>query len=203
MVHTTFRNLDEVKREKILDAARNEFCNAPLSNARISRIISAAGISRGSFYQYFDTLEDLEKVILEDIRERKKKFFRDSFASAKGDLFEAFTAIFDSEYDFFSDPKNWNLIRHIRETAPLGFPGFQSGCNPAPADQFLDDPEFLDTSRLRQKDPESVIALVELLIVAVTDSIRTGLYTGQTKRTARNSFLKKLEILQKGAETLQ
>lgn len=59
MPKETFHNLSEVKKKIIFDATILEFSQYPFSEASINRIIKAAGIPRGSFYQYFNNKEDL------------------------------------------------------------------------------------------------------------------------------------------------
>ena len=59
MVHQTFLNLPEEKRARILDSAVDEFVRLPYERTSINRIIENAGIPKGSFYQYFDSKDDL------------------------------------------------------------------------------------------------------------------------------------------------
>lgn len=59
MVHSTFFNLAESKKERILKSAVSEFCSLPYEKTSINRIIEQAAIPKGSFYQYFDSKEDL------------------------------------------------------------------------------------------------------------------------------------------------
>ena len=58
MAKETFHNLPDEKKERILSAAKQEFEQHPLQHATVKAIIETANISRGSFYQYFDDLED-------------------------------------------------------------------------------------------------------------------------------------------------
>ena len=58
MPTSTFFNLNDSKRAKLLQAVEKEFARAPLSQASIANIVKLAGVSRGSFYQYFDGKED-------------------------------------------------------------------------------------------------------------------------------------------------
>ena len=51
MPTTTFFNLPPPKREKLLRAAVAEFARRPYGEVSINRIIQAAEIPRGSFYQ--------------------------------------------------------------------------------------------------------------------------------------------------------
>ena len=69
MPTATFFNLPEEKRNRIFNAAVEEFAGFRFSDASINRIVKAAGIPRGSFYQYFDGKEDLYLHILEKIGE--------------------------------------------------------------------------------------------------------------------------------------
>lgn len=59
MVHQTFLNLPEEKRVRILDSAVDVFVRLPYERTSINRIIENAGIPKGSFYQYFDSKDDL------------------------------------------------------------------------------------------------------------------------------------------------
>lgn len=58
----TFFNLAEEKKEKIINAAKKEFKRVPLEQASIKNIVEDAGIARGSFYQYFESKEDLMRI---------------------------------------------------------------------------------------------------------------------------------------------
>lgn len=59
MVHQTFLNLPAEKRDRIVESAREEFSSQEYEKTNINRIVQNAGIPKGSFYQYFDSKEDL------------------------------------------------------------------------------------------------------------------------------------------------
>lgn len=67
MPKATFLNLPETKRKAVFDAAVKEFSMHLYSDASINRIIKAAQIPRGSFYQYFEGKEDLFSYIIDQI----------------------------------------------------------------------------------------------------------------------------------------
>lgn len=62
MPKETFLKLPQEKKEKIIKAAKDEFKRAPLEQASIKNIVENAGIARGSFYQYFESKEDLMRI---------------------------------------------------------------------------------------------------------------------------------------------
>ena len=71
-----FFNLSEEKRELIRKASTEEFCRVPLESVSINRIVKNAGISRGSFYTYFDDKRDLMNYLLNDIKEKEAELMR-------------------------------------------------------------------------------------------------------------------------------
>ena len=58
----TFMKLSEEKKNKILVAAKKEFTRVPFEQTSIKNIVEDAEIARGSFYQYFESKEDLLRV---------------------------------------------------------------------------------------------------------------------------------------------
>ena len=69
MPTNTFFRLPAEKRERLIEACWAEFTRQRFSEVSINRIISAAHIPRGSFYQYFGDKEELFLYLLKDIRE--------------------------------------------------------------------------------------------------------------------------------------
>ena len=67
MPKQTFFNLKEEKKKKIEKALIKEFSNNTFEKASISNIIAEANIPRGSFYQYFESKEDLLRIYLKYI----------------------------------------------------------------------------------------------------------------------------------------
>ncbi|HYF94492.1 MAG TPA: TetR/AcrR family transcriptional regulator [Symbiobacteriaceae bacterium] len=70
----TFFNLPEPKRQAIIDLAIDEFAEHDFPSASISRIVSRAGIAKGSFYQYFADKKDLFLYLLDLAGHEKMRF---------------------------------------------------------------------------------------------------------------------------------
>lgn len=73
MPKDTFYNLSGEKKQKIFDAAVQEFSSHRFSEASINQIVKTAGIPRGSFYQYFSGKEDIFRYMFEKIVEEKRE----------------------------------------------------------------------------------------------------------------------------------
>jgi AcrR family transcriptional regulator len=76
MPKQTFLNLPEEKRRVIVDAAIEEFAEYGLENASTNRIVANSGISKGSFYQYFEDKQDVFMYLLTVLEHEKLEFFK-------------------------------------------------------------------------------------------------------------------------------
>ena len=89
MATKTFLKLPQEKRERILEAAWAEFETVSFAEASINRIIRRAGISRGSFYQYFTDKEDLFIYLMDEVHtpDSSRYFYAEGYEErlAKGE----------------------------------------------------------------------------------------------------------------------
>ncbi|MEM5781225.1 MAG: TetR/AcrR family transcriptional regulator, partial [Lawsonibacter sp.] len=95
MPTSTFFRLPEEKRQRLLDAAWEEFSRTGFSDASINQIIRNAHIPRGSFYQYFVDKKELFWYLLDGIREYFFDIFQDALRDVDGDLFAVPVRAFD------------------------------------------------------------------------------------------------------------
>lgn len=83
MPKDTFLNLSEDKKNKIINAAKKEFARVTIEEASIKNIVEEAEIARGSFYQYFESKEDLLKYILNSKAKNLEAFLKQSLQETK------------------------------------------------------------------------------------------------------------------------
>lgn len=96
MPKLTFYNLPKEKQQLLITAAQQEFSNASLSEASIANIVKTAGVSRGSFYQYFEGKEDLYFYLLNSYTAGRKQFILDTLEKNEGDLFQTISEFYIS-----------------------------------------------------------------------------------------------------------
>ena len=97
----TFLNLPREKRERILNAAIEEFGQRNVQEANLANIISAAGISRGSWYQYFENKEDMYVYVFDTLRAERAEYVKPAYELYKKVPFLEFFREFylrDGEY---------------------------------------------------------------------------------------------------------
>ncbi len=104
MPNPTFFNIDQEKQEKIISAAMKEFSAKTYSNASIARIVKEAKIPRGSFYQYFEGIEDLYQYVLQIIADEKMAYLNPVVTiMEKGETFEILKELYRAGIQFAKD----------------------------------------------------------------------------------------------------
>lgn len=190
MIHHTFYNISEDKRERLLAAAKAAFSSGPRSSITVSDIVDRAGIARGSFYQYFDTLEDVLSALWESIRREKQERFSTIIKESGGDLFQAAQRIFVQEYRFFQAPD----MRLLADNLESSF--FQIFPPPEPSVNTI--PETMDMTNLVLSGGSELNLLLEMISCCLIENIRRGirLNLGEEELTAR--LARQLKMLKDG-----
>lgn len=113
MVKQTFLNLSKEKQERVLNAARKEFSRFPLNEASVANIIKDADIPRGSFYQYFNDLEDIFYYILENHSKNIKQRLTTNLVRYSGDIIKSFADLYKYILDKISNSENEDYFKNI------------------------------------------------------------------------------------------
>ena len=103
MPKQTFLNLPEEKRQVIVNAAVDEFTEFGFEGSSINRIVANSGISKGSFYQYFEDKQDVFKHLLAVLECEKMEYFKGRHPpSGNMDTFEYFRWMIKAGMEFNS-----------------------------------------------------------------------------------------------------
>lgn len=201
MIKKTFYNLPEEKRQRIISAVMNEFSSSATEKVSINRIIKAANISRGSFYQYFDDKVDLVEVLVKTFADISVKGGRKALEYSNGDIFYTYEKLFDIIADFGRDKKQKmilkNLMKNLRANDDLiseylinRFEGL------APFREFSNR---FNRDNLKYKSDEDVKCLSQILTQVLKNAIFDVFVMGMDCEKVRKNYLRKLEIIKSGA----
>ncbi len=83
MPKETFVNLKEEKQQRILNAALHEIAENGYDRASVTRIVKEAGIATGSFYQYFEDMDDLFIYIALEAGRMKARYMQQALNESK------------------------------------------------------------------------------------------------------------------------
>lgn len=112
----TFLNLSKEKRIRILKAAKKEFSRVPLDRAIIANIVKDADIPRGSFYQYFENVEDLFVYLMNYMYGIDKRKFAKYLEETDNDVYEALKMKFSNTIDKLTIAENRQFRLNIMST---------------------------------------------------------------------------------------
>ena len=118
MPSDTFLRLNEEKKKKLIEASFKEFSLNNFNDASINRIIKEAGISRGSFYMYFEDKKDLYFYLLEQYSEILIDNMKKDLINNKGDLFKMFQDNIKRTYNSFKN-NNVNFFKKSLENITI------------------------------------------------------------------------------------
>jgi len=134
MPKDTFFNLDKAKQKRIFEAAVDEFSQRRFSEASINQVVKNAGISRGSFYQYFKDKEDLYLYVLKQIGKEKLDIIsRVGDLKPDADFFDGYMYMFRTALEWgIQKPRYYRIgmlmefddsrfISELRKALPEGF----------------------------------------------------------------------------------
>ena len=198
-----FNKLPEEKKKAIRDAAMEECIRVPFEKVSINKIIQNAGISRGSFYTYFEDKRDVVRYIFSDTADKLKDFWTTSVVSNGGDLWSASEELLDQAITFAQKGKTFQMLQSFvlyqdfdkifSEVHGGNHMGEKKG-NEILAALY----EVTDRANFQKTDMKSFALLVSMIMACVMESI--GWYNRhmESEENIKKIFREKLEILQHG-----
>ncbi|MCI6824372.1 MAG: TetR family transcriptional regulator [Ruminococcus bromii] len=201
MIKRTFYNLPEQKRQRIIDAIVEEFSSSSTEKVSINRIVKAANISRGSFYQYFDDKVDLVEVLTKSFVDLSIEGANKALEYSNGDIFYTYEKLFEIITNFAQDKTQKvilkNLLRSLRANDDLvseyllnRFNGFE---------ELNKIAKQYNTDNLKFKSSEDVEYLSQILTQLLKNAIFNYFVIDVDYQTVKKTFLRKLEIVKSGA----
>lgn len=201
MIKSTFYNLPGEKRNRIVDAIMNEFASASTEKVSINRIIKAANISRGSFYQYFDDKVDLVEVLVKTFMNTMYDEFCTALANLQGDIFSTYIHIFDLITKCTVDKKQKgvlkNLFRNLKANDNLisdylinRFDGIS---------EFFNGIDNILRDNLRFKNDEEIHSLSLILTLILKNAVFNLFVKNEDSEKVREEFMRKIKIIKEGA----
>ena len=134
MAKQTFLNLPEDKRNMVVNALKKEFSRVPLKDALVSNIIIDAKIPRGSFYQYFNDIEDAFYYIIGEYSKDIKRKLLEHLEKNKGDIILSYRELYLYILNVVDNPDDKEYFENIflnmnYEIEKMFTPNFNDGLN--------------------------------------------------------------------------
>jgi AcrR family transcriptional regulator len=127
MPKNTFYKINIEKRKKIIEVGEILFSQNIYEDVDVKMIVEASKIPRGSFYAYFDNLQDYYLTIVKSLQEDRIEEVRKIKTSSELSLFQVLLKLFENDIKKSHNSDKKLLIRHYFRytlTQKLGFHEF-------------------------------------------------------------------------------
>ena len=198
MPKETFLKLSKEKQQKVITSAKKEFARVPIQEVSIKNIVEDAGIARGSFYQYFESKQDLLIYIIKENTEELNKKVKEQIQKKKGNLFEIYICIYDLMVENFVEKDESKLFKQIFENIKSSDDSTfnimkENDKRMGMADYY----ELIDKTNLRIKNEKDFKIVCRMLDVITRNAVIRNFKKDAIEEN-RKDFLKKIDYLKYG-----
>jgi len=200
MPKQTFFNLPEEKKQNLIAAAEIEFSKVPLMKASVANIIKTAGIPRGSFYQYFENIEDLYMYLLEQETDKKKEEFISLLKKHHGDIIETVTEMYENFLVEMPDEEEHAFLRNgiLNFTNRDGY-SLTDLFDTANESEYAKEIIYLiDKKRLNIKENNELIHIMQIIMAVVFRNFIEKFLKELSDEEAMDNFRTEMNLLKQG-----
>ena len=200
----TFYRLPESKREHVVDALRAEITRSTYENFSINNVVRDCGISRGSFYQYFRSKEDIYLYFLAEYQKRILAFASGKLRSNGGDLFDALEESFRFAVRMLCYKDSRDFRHHLFGNMWMYELLWQKGLyGEAVSSEIMDFLNAIDRSRLNVADEAELKTLVEICMTLSLKEAAGVFLADKHEADVNEHFSRKLTLLRKAYQKYQ
>ena len=199
MPKETFLKLSKEKQEKVINAAKKEFARVPIENVSIKNIVEEADIARGSFYQYFESKEDLLIYILKENSEKLNIKLKNEVSKTNGDIFKLYIFLYDSMLEEFTGNSDQDLFKQIFINLKSSDENIFDIVKNIKPQNIIDYYEQIDKTNLKIENYDDLTVVCDMLN-AITRRAVIKNFKNKSKEECRAMFLKEIEYLKHGIE---
>jgi len=198
MPKETFLKLSKEKQEKIIKSAKKEFARVPMQEVSIKNIVETAEIARGSFYQYFESKEDLLIYIIDYDIKNINTDIETRIRQLNGDIFDTYISVYDFMVENFVEKEERQLYKQIFENIKSSdeniFKKIKKYRKPMELEYYYD---LIDKSNLKIVNKEQFDIICEMLDMITRKAIIKS-FKSNSKEKAKEEFLMKINYLKYG-----
>lgn len=194
-----FYNLPKEKKEIIIKAAKDEFIQVPFEKVSINRIIKHAGISRGSFYTYFEDKHDLLAYIFEDAGDNFQNAWKSNAKKNNGDLWKILESFLEDGV-LYDVKGTLQLVKNIVDSVQMyGVTNHLcQNITPGQLCMLKVMHESIDKSDFKDQSIETFGMLISMIFFEMAKGLEWYYAHPEDKEKIKEVFRKKLDLLQYG-----
>ena len=193
-----FWRLPPEKQKDLYEAAIEEFIQVPFEKASINKIIQKAGISRGSFYTYFEDKRELLSFVLEDTKTQWFNFCINYLKKSGGDFWGMMEAMLDKAIEFCKVNDVFRFHQNLmmyQEFTVMEMPSKKEASKMVKSQLH----PLVDHGSFREESKEYFVMVMEQSLFVVFSSIACYYKDPQAEKEIREDYRRKINILRYGA----
>ena len=194
-----FYRLSEEKQNLIWKASMKEFISEPYEKVSINKIIKGAGISRGSFYTYFEDKHDLLSFLLEDTERQWRKNCLLCLEKTDGDIFSTMEVMMEYGIEFCKNNDLFRLHKNLivyPDTVMSECLSEDMALKQTAREEFL---RKVDRSRLRDQTDDGVMLLMKQCTISMMAGFVEFYRNPEREEHIKEEYKKALSVLRYGA----
>jgi AcrR family transcriptional regulator len=195
----TFFNLSKEKKNKIIEAIKNEFARVPYEKVSINKIVQDAEISRGSIYMYFEDKKDMLSCVLSIYHDELMSTIKESINQNKGNIFAVFSEILEFTTEFGTSKENIAFCMNIFSNQTVQNEILSQFKNRSKRKDYFEwFKQYVDTKSLNLQSLNDIYDTIDILI-AVTQKATVDIFLHiEEKDEIIKEYKNKITILQRG-----
>ena len=197
-----FNKISKDKQEIFLNAAIDEFTTKSFENTSVNSIVKKAGISRGSFYNYFNDIEELFNFIFTKVKNDRFIYANEILKECNKDYFVFIKELFAHDYDSFKSKGRYSLFRNFIHYTVVSKKGSIRNViiNPL-SSEFMDNKKsfqnIFDFKKYGMNLEES-LDLMEMVMIVVVNTFLKSESEELSKEEVLKIFNQRMNIIEYG-----
>ena len=192
-----FLHLPDEKKDRIKMAAISELSQVSLDELSINRIIKAAEIPRGSFYEYFEDKFDLVNYLMADFKVAIKEFTENEISKNNRDIFKITENLFSFIIYLRLENSNKQLFKNIFSCLKFSEKDlkFMFYTRNMIVDKYY---EKMDLDNYKISSKEEFACLLDVILDILVKESVSFFIEPENQSKHKDIFVKKLSILKYG-----
>ncbi len=116
---STFLNLPPAKKKAVEDVLLEVFYNRHVAQVKVSEIVTGMGMARGSFYKYFEDLEDAHLYMIKRASAQVHQAILTAISEEQEDFFRGIEAYLIGVLQLERKDNEWKMIKLLTQSSDV------------------------------------------------------------------------------------
>ncbi|MDA3931527.1 MAG: TetR/AcrR family transcriptional regulator [Tenericutes bacterium] len=204
MPKSTYYNIAKAKQKKLIDVGVLLFSKNQFEDVDVQMIVNLAGVPRGSFYAYFENLEDYYNLIITSLRNDRVRIVKTLAEGFDGSLFDFLIKLFEYDITLYAQDERKLLMTHylkFLQTRKMGsfegtvyHPSLRIGIYSVLVSLLMNNDE---TSQL---DDMKKASLIDFAMSVYLATYNVCIHEKMSEADSLELFIERIKIIERGVK---